>query len=416
MEKDLYKILGVEPTATTAEIKAAYRKLARQYHPDMQKEKSEKVEEKFKEIAAAYEILGDKEKRKGYDAFRYQQEADMSSGATEQEGTPKKSDYKKNETKVETEPAIHIGIKHVKLEMFLFWVGAAIIGIVCSLLWGDKEIVGAELLKDSFYYNQPVVSEAAKAGSLIKGSVVEVIGEDVKNGWVTIEQGYIQKNKLSEIKNRIVEADWAFFVRILSFIILFIGVNIIFLRLMAFWRAKVVVKNCAGKYNISEGAVADSINDATTLTRAVVLLGVSIFLTVLARKQIDTMVVSYALSAGESSVLNFLVNTYQEYPKTFRLMLWLVIYVTCGYALMVWALGRYTCPDCGTPFSFFVVRTYRTDENVFTKTEYRNVTTQHGTRSRPYQVSYMKYRQHTVQKCRECRYSLDTSCWRTEKC
>ena len=84
--------------------------------------------------------------------------------------------------------------------------------------------------------------------------------------------------------------------------------------------------------------------------------------------------------------------------------------------MMVWALGRFTCPDCGTPFSFFVVRTYRTDKSVFTRTEYRNVTTPRGTRSRPYQVSYMKYRLHTVQKCRECQYSLDTSRWKTEKC
>ena len=418
MQKNLYDILGVEPTATAAEIKAAYRKLARKYHPDMQKEKSEEAEEKFKEVTTAYEILGDKEKRKGYDAFLQQeQRADMSSGQTEPEDRPEEDFvYEKKKARVKTKTAVHIGIKHVNLELFLFCVGVAIVGIVCSLLWGDKEIVGAELLKDSFYYNKPEISEATKAGNLTKGTIVEVIGENVKSSWVTIEPGYIQKNALSEIKARTVEADWAIWVNLLSFVVLFIGLNIIFLRLIAFWRVKVVIKNCVEKYNIDENAVADSINYATTLTRAIVLFLGSIFLTVFIREQIDAMVVSYALSAGESAILNFMVSTYQEYPRIFRFMLWLIIYVGAGYGMMVWALGRFTCPDCGTPFSFFVVRTYRTDKSVFTRTEYRNVTTQRGTRSRPYQVSYMKYRLHTVQKCRECQYSLDTSRWKTEKC
>ena len=140
MQKNLYDILGVEPTATAAEIKAAYRKLARKYHPDMQKEKSKEAEEKFKEVAAAYEILGDKEKRKGYDAFLQQeQRADMSSGQTEPEDRPEEDFvYEKKKTRVRTKPAVHIGIRHVNLELFLFCVGAAIVGIVCSLLWGDK--------------------------------------------------------------------------------------------------------------------------------------------------------------------------------------------------------------------------------------------------------------------------------------
>lgn len=65
--KDLYDILGVSKTASDAEIKSAYRKLARKYHPDLNKD-DKSAAEKFKEVTGAYEILGDKEKRKKYDA------------------------------------------------------------------------------------------------------------------------------------------------------------------------------------------------------------------------------------------------------------------------------------------------------------------------------------------------------------
>lgn len=63
--KDYYAILGVERTASEAEIKTAYRKLARKYHPDVSKEKN--AEAKFKEMAEAYQTLKDTDKRAAYD-------------------------------------------------------------------------------------------------------------------------------------------------------------------------------------------------------------------------------------------------------------------------------------------------------------------------------------------------------------
>ena len=62
--KDYYEILGVSRDADAAAIKSAYRKLARKYHPDVNKTKE--AEEKFKDINEAYEVLSDKEKRMEY--------------------------------------------------------------------------------------------------------------------------------------------------------------------------------------------------------------------------------------------------------------------------------------------------------------------------------------------------------------
>src|SRR5258708_2452759 len=77
--KDYYATLGVAKGATHDEIRKAFRKLARQHHPDVSKDKDKKsAEAKFKEINEAYEVLGDDEKRKRYDEL----------GADWDQGTP----------------------------------------------------------------------------------------------------------------------------------------------------------------------------------------------------------------------------------------------------------------------------------------------------------------------------------------
>ena len=73
MAKNLYDILGVSSTATATEIKSQYRKLARKYHPDLNKD-DKNAAEKFKEVSAAYDILGDKDKRRQYDNHEINEE------------------------------------------------------------------------------------------------------------------------------------------------------------------------------------------------------------------------------------------------------------------------------------------------------------------------------------------------------
>ena len=65
--KDYYKILGVSKNASSDQIKKEYRKLARKYHPDVNKDPD--AEMKFKEVGEAYEVLKDPEKRKAYDQY-----------------------------------------------------------------------------------------------------------------------------------------------------------------------------------------------------------------------------------------------------------------------------------------------------------------------------------------------------------
>jgi molecular chaperone DnaJ len=68
-EKDYYRVLGVSETASAKELKSAYRKLSRQYHPDNNAGDAAS-EERFKEVSAAYDVVGDPEKRKEYDEVR----------------------------------------------------------------------------------------------------------------------------------------------------------------------------------------------------------------------------------------------------------------------------------------------------------------------------------------------------------
>jgi molecular chaperone DnaJ len=80
-EKDYYNVLGVAKNASAAEIKKAYRKLAQQHHPDANPGNTQ-AEDRFKEISAAYDVLGDEEKRKQYDQVRDMAASGFGSGGS----------------------------------------------------------------------------------------------------------------------------------------------------------------------------------------------------------------------------------------------------------------------------------------------------------------------------------------------
>ena len=67
-KRDYYELLGISRNASPEEIKSAYRKMARKYHPDVNRE-DENASEKFKEFNDAYEVLSDPQKREAYDRF-----------------------------------------------------------------------------------------------------------------------------------------------------------------------------------------------------------------------------------------------------------------------------------------------------------------------------------------------------------
>lgn len=81
-EKDYYKIMGVSRDASEKEIKMAYRRLARKYHPDLNKDSGAK--EQFQAVGEAYEVLKDSEKRKAYDEGRLHQQAQSESPGYQQ--------------------------------------------------------------------------------------------------------------------------------------------------------------------------------------------------------------------------------------------------------------------------------------------------------------------------------------------
>ena len=80
-KRDYYEVLGVSKSATDEELKKAYRKLAKQHHPDANPDNKKEAEVKFKEVTEAYEVLSDGQKRQMYDQFGHNGPAGFGGGA-----------------------------------------------------------------------------------------------------------------------------------------------------------------------------------------------------------------------------------------------------------------------------------------------------------------------------------------------
>lgn len=109
MKKNLYQILGVAQSASEEEIKKAYRMLAKKYHPDINPNNSD-AEQKFQEIGEAYEVLGNKEKRKAYDESRNTEKTKSYSTRQKEQKFHYKTSNQKNATRADFMNAMKFGM------------------------------------------------------------------------------------------------------------------------------------------------------------------------------------------------------------------------------------------------------------------------------------------------------------------
>ena len=442
MEKNFYEILGIEVDAEQTEIEMAFHNLDAIYHPTVEKTLSRKEktakEKEFATIKQAYDTLSNPDLKHQYDLKllkQLRQEISVSSpqnttDKTENIKSDKNIDDKENstadnednnndisenilsETPTVKYKEINFSINSPLLKILLPSISRPVTCLLFFLFFilcinnlkdfSHKYTLVSEVLVDTTYYTQ--TSEGKKEHLLKKGKQIEILSNTPDEKTLETEFGKLPKENLSTPKNDYLILWWAEIYQTTFPFLLIVTLNLILLRIIAGLRANYVSK----KYNQNHNKSLDMNNiiyctqKTTSILKASLVIPFAYVIMILMRNRLDAWALSYAFSAGDNPLLNYILEVYQEKTFLFTLIAFIIVDAIFSYFLILWEMNKYNCPYCHAPFSFFVVKTYDTDINTFNKTEYRSEQRNGRTVKVPYIVAYKNYNHHIIKQCSIC--------------
>lgn len=461
MTTDLYKIFGVSPKATDSEIRMAYHALERQYHPAVEKieEYKSSAARRKKEFAAireAYEILIDPEKRQEYDQTRQktssqknkndapstedeevtdneEESEDEEYTENDQEDDEDNEEYEEDEESEEYGEYEEDGKEYEEEEnnqaASAVWAQIAkkLFGVCLGKSLGGCLLIIIYLLAASYYHDfshkytlistltqdtniQIQTDDGQKTKKLTKGTVVEVLSTDDNAKWVETSEGKIRAKHLSPAKNGYIKREWVEVVTSLLILMLPILLTKALFQTVAILSAKPILRQYMQTH--PEGLNTNNIiygikKSASTLKAAIIVLVTGLIIWPVTTK-LDTAVISYALSSGDNSFLNALLELYQAHSFLFICIVFLLIDLVLCFIVATASIRTYTCPFCNAPFSFFFNKEFETNITTYNKTEYHLERRGNRDVQVPYLVAYRNYDLHTIHKCSVCGKKRET--------